>query len=320
MIARRALVAALLAAPLSARAQGRRYRIGWLVFGGATLGPIDRTLRSALAQQGWVEGGNLDVFFRYANGAPARLGELARELVALKPDLLIGIGGDLVKALFDASSGRIPIVGGVSEDPVRAQFVVSLARPGKSFTGVTFITDELAAKRIELLTEVAPGTKRVAAIWNPQHADNEIAFARRTAEALGITLTSHEIYNSSDIDAALKDATARRADSIFVVPSRLTGLAAARIARYGRDHRLPVVTAWREFVDAGCLLSYGPDRAVQVQRIADYAGKVLRGAKPEELPVERPTKFELVINLDTARAIGLAMPPSLLTRADDVIE
>ena len=320
MIARRAFLMALLAAPASATAQDRRFRIGWLVFGGAALGPIDGTLRTALAQRGLLEGQNIEVAFRYANRMPTRLRELALELVALKPDLLIGIGGDLVKALFDASGGRIPIVGGVSEDPVRAQFVISLARPGKSFTGVTFITDELAAKRLELLKEAAPGAKRVAAIWNPQHADNEIAFARRAVETLGINLTSHEIYNASDIDTALNGATASGADGLFVIPSRLTSIVAPKIAQYGRDHRVPVVTAWREFVDAGCLLSYGPDRVSQAQRLAEYVGKVLRGAKPEGLPVERPTKFQLVVNLSTAKAINLTVPQSLLTRADEVIE
>ena len=320
MVARRALLAGLLAAPLPAWAKERLYRIGWLVFGGTKLGAINQTLLSTLRLQGRGEGRNLEVIFRHANGMPERLDELARELVALKPDLLIGIGGDLVKALFDASGGRIPIVGGVSEDPVRGEFVASLARPGKNFTGVTFITDELAPKRLEFLIQAAPGTKRIAAIWNPQHADNEIAFVRRTAQVLGLTLTSHEVYKRSDIDAALRDATARGADSIFVIPSRLTSIAAAQIARYGREHRLPVVTAWREFVDAGCLLSYGPNRESQVQRIAEYAGKVMRGAKPEDLPVERPTKFQLAVNLQTAKTIGLTLPALLLARADHVIE
>jgi len=320
MIGRRAFLMAVLSAPASVAAQKRRSRIGWLVFGGPALGSIDRTLREALARRGLIDGRDNEVIFRHANGMPARLRELAEELVAQKPDLLMGFGGDIVKALMDASMGRVPIVGGVSEDPVRAQFAVSLARPGKNFTGVTFIADELAAKRIDLLKEAAPGIKRVATIWNPQHLDDEIAFARRAAETLGIGLTSHEIRESADIDSALRDATASGADSLFVIPSRATALAAAKIASYGRGHRLPVVTAWREFVDAGSLLSYGPNRASQVLRIASYVEKVLGGARPEELPVERPTQFELVINLETAKAIGLTVPPSLLDRADEVIE
>ena len=168
----------------------RRPRIGWLVFGGANLGVIDQTLIDALAQRGLVAGRNIDVAFRYAGGEAARLSALAGELVALQPDLLIGISGTIVKALFDANKSVIPIVGGMSENPVRAQFITSLARPDKNFTGITFITDEMAAKRIELLKETAPATKHVAVIWKPQHLDDEMGFAKRAADSLGIRLTS----------------------------------------------------------------------------------------------------------------------------------
>jgi putative tryptophan/tyrosine transport system substrate-binding protein len=309
--------------PLSARAQrlqSRRFRIGWLAFSGAALGVVDGKLWNALSERGLIEARNTEVTFRYANGMPERLGELAVELVAQKPDLLIGIGGDVVRALLGASRGSIPIVGGVSEDPVRAEFSVSLARPGKSFTGVTFITDELAAKRVEFLKEAAKGARRVAAIWNPQHLDDEITFARRAAETLGLTLSSHPATSLSDVEDALREATVDGADSILVIPSRLTGMAAAKIARYGLDHRLPVVAAWREYVESGCLLSYGPNRAFQMRRVAEYVERIMAGAKPQELPIERPTKFELVINLKTSKAIGLEISRLLLHRADEVIE
>jgi|SRR6516165_5760172 len=309
--------------PLAARAQrlqSRRFRIGWLAFSGAALGPVDRKLWNALSERGLIEARNTEVTLRYANGMPERLGELAIELVAQKPDLLIGVGGDVVRALLGASRGSIPIVGGVSEDPVRAEFAASLSHPGKSFTGVTFITDELAAKRVQFLNEAARGARRPAVIWNPQHLDDEIMFARRAAETLGLTLSSHPATSLADVDDALRGASTDGADSIFVIPSRLTGMAAAKIARYGLDHRLPVVTAWREYVESGCLLSYGPNRAFQMRRVAEYAEKIMAGAKPEELPIERPAKFELVINLKTARAIGLEIPSTLLARADEVIE
>jgi putative ABC transport system substrate-binding protein len=309
--------------PLVARAQQpqhRQFRIGWLVFGGTALGVVDRTLLDALKERGLIGARNIEVLFRYANGVPAQLGELAAGLVADKPDLLIGVGGDVVRALFDASKGSIPVVGGVSDDPVRAGIAMSLARPGKNFTGVTFITDELAAKRIELLNEVAPAARRAAVVWNPQHLDDEITFARRAASTVGIDLISHPVTNMGDVDAALRNASANSADSIFVIPSRLTGIAATKIARHGLDHRLPVVTAWREFVESGCLLSYGPSRATQARRLAESVEKVMAGAKPENLPVERPTTFELVINLKTAKSMGLELPPTLLARADEVIE
>jgi putative ABC transport system substrate-binding protein len=309
--------------PLAARAQqvrNRRFKIGWLVFGGAALGVIDRTLQDALSKRGLIDGHKIEVVFRYANGMPTQLGALASELVAERPSLLVGIGGDVVRALLSASNGRIPVTGGVSDDPVRAEFATSLGRPGKGFTGVTFITDELAAKRIELLHEAAPSARRIAVVWNPQHLDDEITFARRAAEKLGISLISHPVTNMADVDGALHGASTGGADGIFVIPSRLIGIAAAKIAQYGLGHRLAVVTAWSEFVEAGCLLSYGPSRVFQMQRVAEYVEKIMAGAQLSELPIERPTRFELVINLKTAEAIGLAIPPTLLARADKVIE
>jgi putative tryptophan/tyrosine transport system substrate-binding protein len=153
--------------PLPVFAQKKPVRIGWLVFGDAALGPIDQSLKDALSQSGFVDGSNIQIIHRYANGKSTRLSELAEELVAQKPDLLLAVGGDVVKALFDASKGTIPVVGGVSDSPVRAGLAVSLANPGKNFTGVTFLTDEMAAKRMELLKEVVPDARRVAVIFNP---------------------------------------------------------------------------------------------------------------------------------------------------------
>jgi putative ABC transport system substrate-binding protein len=208
----------------------------------------------------------------------------------------------------------------VSDSPVRAGIAASLARPGKNFTGVTFLTDEMAAKRIELLKEAVPNAKRVAVIFNPLHLDDELTFARRGAESLGINLTSHPIYNVTDLDAALREAAASGADSLFVIASRLINVLATKIAQYGREQRLSVIAPWREFVASGCLLSYGPNRGFEAARIAVYVEKVFKGAKPADLPIEQPTKFELVINPKTAKALGLTIPPSLLLRADQVIE
>jgi putative ABC transport system substrate-binding protein len=203
---------------------------------------------------------------------------------------------------------------------MRAGIAVSLARPSKNFTGITFLTDEMAAKRIELLKEVAPNAKRVAVIFNPQHFDDEVTFARRGAESLGIQLTTHPINDAADLDAALHAVTASGADSLLVISSRLTGIVAAKIAEYGRERRLPVIASWREFAAGGALLSYGPSRILEAKRLAGYVQKILNGEKPADLPIEQPIKFELVINLQTAKAIGLTVPPSLLARADEVIE
>jgi putative tryptophan/tyrosine transport system substrate-binding protein len=306
--------------PLAVRAQKSLPRIGWLVFGDAKLGPIDQSLKDALAQAGLFDGRNIEIVFRYANGRSDRLAELSAELIAQKPNLLLGVGSPVVMPLFEASKGGVPIVGGISESPMRAGIAVSLARPGKNFTGVTFLTDEMAAKRIELLKEVAPNAKRVAVIFNPQHFDDEVTFARRGAERLGIKLTTHPINDVTDLDAALHAVNASGADSLLVISSRLTGIVAANIAQFGQEHRLPVIASWREFVASGALLSYGPSRIFEAKRLAGYVQKVLNGEKPADLPIELPVKFELVINLKTAKALGLTVPPSLLGRADEVIE
>jgi putative ABC transport system substrate-binding protein len=234
--------------------------------------------------------------------------------------MLLGVGSDVIKALSEVSKGGISIVGGLSESPIRAGIAASLARPGKNFTGVTYLTDEMAAKRMELLKEVAPNAKRVAAIFNPLHLDDELTFARRGAESLGIDLTSHPINNVADLDAALSAASASGADSLFVVASRLTNFVGPKIAQHGQERRLPVIASWREFTASGALLSYGPSRIFEAKRLLDYVEKVFKGAKPADLPIEQPVKFELIVNLRTAKAIGLTIPESFLLRADHVIE
>jgi putative tryptophan/tyrosine transport system substrate-binding protein len=306
--------------PLAALAQKPSPRIGWLVYGDPTLGPIDQSLKDALALIGLVDGHTLEIVFRYASGKPERLPELAAELVAQKPDILLAVGGDVIQVLFEASHGLIPVVGGVSDNPVRAGIASSLAKPSKNFTGITFLTDEVAAKRIELLKEVVPATKRVAAIFNPLHLDDELTFAKRGADSLGIQLTSYAIKNATDLDAILRNASANGADSLFIIASRLTNFVAARIAQYGQERNLPIIAAWREFTASGALLSYGPNRIFEAKRLAGYVQNVLNGAKPADLPIEQPVKFELVINVKTAKALGLSLPPSVVTRADELIE
>jgi putative ABC transport system substrate-binding protein len=290
------------------------------VYGGATLGPIDQSLKDAITQVGLVDGRNIEIVFRYANGKSDQLAGLADELVAQKPDLLLAVGGDVIKPLFEASKGRIPVVGGVSDSPMRAGLAESLARPSKNFTGITFLTDEMAAKRMQILKEVAPGARRVAVIFNPQHFDDEVTFARRGAESLGIELTTCPINRAADLDAALLAASGGGADSLFIISSRLTGIVAAKIAQHGQERRLPVIASWREFATSGALLSYGPSRIFEAKRLAGYVQKVLNGAKPADLPIEQPVKFELVINLKTAKALDLNVPLPLLDRADELID
>ena len=206
-----AVLAGMVAAwPLAVRAQKSLPRIGWLVFGDAKkMGPVDQSLKDALAQAGLIDGRNVEIVFRYANGMPDRLAELATELAEQRPTLLLAVGGDVIKPLFEASKGSIPIVGGVSDSPIRSGIAVSLARPSKNFTGITFLTDEMAAKRIELLKQVAPNVRKVAVIFNPQHFDDEVTFARRGAESLDLELTTHPINKIADLDAALQGVEAK---------------------------------------------------------------------------------------------------------------
>jgi putative tryptophan/tyrosine transport system substrate-binding protein len=301
-------------------AQNRRFQIGWLAFGDDTQNQIDKSLKDALAQNGLIERRTIEIVYRFAKGSSTQLSPLAHELANLKPDILIGLGGDVVKALLEASRGRIPIIGGVSEDPIRAGFTTSLARPDKDFSGVTFLTDEMAAKRVELLKEALPNAKRVAAIHNPQHLDDELAFAKRAAGSLEIELLDYPISHAVELDAVLRETVTNRADAVFVIASRLTNLLSGRIVQFGLDEKIPVIAAWREFTTNGALLSYGPDRILQAKRIAEYVQKVLKGAKPTDLPIEQPARFELVVNLKTARAIGLTISRDFLVRADDLID
>ncbi len=294
-------------------------KIGWLVFGGAKLGPVDSPAFAELEQRGLIDGKTLEIDFRHANGDQNRINDLARELVAGKPDVLFGIGSEIIKAMFDQTR-EIPIVGGISENPVRAGFSAGLARPDKNFTGVTFLTDEMAGKRLELLKEVFPAAKRVGMIWNPQHLDDEIAFARRAAQQLGVELLSFEVQDVPGLVHGLSAAVAAGADSLFVIPSRLTSVRAAQIGAFGREHKLPVVSAWREFAEADCLLSYGPNRRAQAETMAAYMERITQGAKPWDLPIQTPTKFEMLVNMKTAKAIGIPVPASTLLRADEVIE
>jgi putative tryptophan/tyrosine transport system substrate-binding protein len=311
----------LLVALLGAEAQqtAKIARLGVLLFSTPEGDPNLATFRQALSELGYVEGKNLTTVYRYAQGKPERLADLAVELAALKPDVIFAIGGDVAPFARTATS-TIPIVMATSNDPVQAGLVRSLARPGGNVTGVTFVSSDLAGKRLQLLKEAAPQISRVAVLWNPNHVDPEYAETQAAGRMLGVHVQSLEVRALGDFEGAFQAAEAGRAEAIVVVSSRLTTFARQRIIELAVRHRLPVVAGWGPWAQAGALLSYGPDLNASVRRAATYVDRVLKGANPGNLPVEQPTKFDLVLNLRTATALGLTIPASLRVQASHVIE
>lgn len=311
--------ASLLVAPLHATAQSARKaaRLGVLLFGGSD--PNLDALRQGLREVGYVEGGNLLVEYRSAEGNPARLADLAAELVRLGPDVIFALGGDVAPVVKQATR-TIPIVMANSADPVKAGLVASLARPGANVTGVTFQSADLAGKRLQFLKEIAPGVSRVGVLWNPDHADDEMDESKAVARTLGTQIVSLEARGPSDFEGVFQAAARGHVEAVVVVSSRQMTLQRARILDFAARSKLPLVCGWGPWAQGGALLSYGPDVNLIIRRAAIHVDKILKGAKPADLPVEQPTKFELVINLRTAKALGLTIPTSLRQQADRAIE
>jgi putative ABC transport system substrate-binding protein len=239
--------------------------------------------------------------------------------VNLKPDVLFALGGDVAIAAVKATR-TIPIVFASSADPVQLGFVASLARPGGNATGVSFLLDELASKRLELLKEAAPRISRVAFLWNPDHPDNEPREAERAAATLGVQLDPQAVRGPADFVGAFQAMRKASVDALYVVSSRLTLRNLDRIVNFAADHQLPLAGGFGAWAREGGLLSYGPNINDMVRRSVTYVDRILKGIRPADLAVEQPTKFELAINLKTAKTLGITVPPSLLARADEVIE
>lgn len=305
--------------PLGAQQATRRPRLGVLLYSNPETDPNMESFRRGLRDLDYVDGQNIAIEYRYAEGKPERLPQLAAELVALKPDLVFGLGGDVAPFLSKATQ-TIPIIYAMSADPVQLGLAASLARPGGNATGVTFLADELAAKRLEVLKDAAPRISRVAFLWNPDHADNELDGARRAAATHGVQLRSIEVRGVGDLDRAFNAAMQAGVDAVYVVSSRHTVANIRGIVDFATKNRLPLAGGWGAWVQAGGLVSYGPNVGEMVGRAAGYVDKVLKGAKPGELPVQQPTRFELLVNLKTAKALDLTISESFLSRADKVIE
>jgi putative tryptophan/tyrosine transport system substrate-binding protein len=316
--------AAVLAAPLAAEAQqaAKIFRIGYLATNPTP--HFQEAFRQGLRDLGYVEGRNLVIEDRNAEGKYDRLPALAAELVALKVDVIVAASTPAALATKQATK-TISIVFTSVADPVTSRLVTSLARPGGNVTGLSNLAPELVGKWLELLKRAVPGVSRVAALWQPgalgeRTEKGTLTRAEVAARGLGVRLQFVEARGPEDFDRAFSDMTGARAGALTVLTSSMFFGERRRLVDLAAKHRLPAVYQWREFVDAGGLMSYGPNRPDWYRRAATYVDKILKGAKPADLPVEQPTKFELVINLKTAKALGLTIPQSLLQRADQVIE
>ena len=280
-----------------------------------------QAFRQGLRDLGWVEGANVRIEYRYGDGRSEGLPELAAELVKLKVELIVvAVTPDALAAAKATKS--IPIVMAAPGDPVETGLVASLARPGGNVTGLAQMGIDLAGKRLEMLREAAPGISRLAVLWNRQDAISRLVWQeiQQPARQLGIDLHSLEVWNGDQFDAAFASAIAAKDGAITALPGPIFVVNEKRIAEFADKNRLPSMFHLPEFVRAGGLLSYGPDRSDMFRRAATYVDKILKGANPADLPVEQPTKFQLVINLGTAKTLGLTVPQLLLMQADEVIE
>jgi len=277
--------------------------------------------RQGLNELGYVEGRHIVIEYRYAEGRSERLPALAAELVRLNVDLILTTGDTQVRAAKQASQ-TTPIVVALTGDLVGPGYVASLARPGGNITGLTTLQSELSAKRLELLKTAFPKVARIAILWNSSNAVNVAGFKESevAARALRIQLVPLDVRRADDFESAFLAALRARADALVAVGDALLLTHRARIVDFAAKNRLPAMYTNEDYMDAGGLMSYGPNFADMFRRAATYVDKILKGAKPGDLPIEQPTKFELVINLKTAKALGLTIPPSILSGADQVIE
>ena len=319
---------ALAAAPLVVEAQqaAKVARIGYLSNRLGAYPHLQEAFRQGLRDLGYVEGRNLVIEYRDAEGKNERLPTLAIELVALKVDVIVTAAGSTSVPLAAKQATRtLPIVFASAADPVASGLVSSLARPGGNITGLSSLNAELVGKRLELLMQAVPGVGQVAVLWLPgalgERTDKEMLTELEVAaRGLGVRLQFVEARGPADFDRAFSDMIRTRAGALSVLPSNVFIREHRRIVDLAATNRLPAVYSAREYVDAGGLMAYGASLTDTSRRAATYVDKILKGAKPGDLPVEQPTKFELVINLKTAKALGLTIPPSVLRHADEVIQ
>jgi len=295
-------------------------RVGWVAIGSpsARASAFLEALRRGLRDLGYVEGRNLAIEARWAEGAD-RVADLTADLVRMNVDVIV-TQGPVVPAVKKTAEA-IPIVFGFSGDPVEAGLVNSLAHPGGTLTGMTFLSLELAGKRLEFLKELSPAISQVAILANPQHPgeQREWQASQTAARSLGIALRYFQVRTSADFEQAFGSIVSERSEAIDAYPDALVMNHRGSIAVFAARHRIPAISGWRDFAVDGNLMTYGPSLWDSFRRLGTYVDKILKGAKPADLPIEQPTRFELVINLKTAKALGLTIPQSILLRADEVI-
>jgi putative ABC transport system substrate-binding protein len=318
------LALALLAAPLAVEAQqaGKLRRIGFLSISPRDqAGHLLRSLEEGLRELGYVQARDVAFDTRFADGKPERLPGLVAELVRLNVDLIVAYGATAARAAKNATA-TIPIVMLVHPDPVSAGLVASLAHPGGNVTGLARLSQELSAKRLALLKEAVPTSSRAAALWyaGSRDAERSVQETEAAAHGLGVSVRPFPIRAPGELDSAFVAIAEWRADTLIVVPSSVLWDNRTTIVKLAEKHRLSAIFPEQEFVEAGGLIAYGASLRDQFRRASTYVDKILKGTKPADLPVEQPTKFELIINLKTAKALGLTLPPSLLLRADEVIQ
>lgn len=310
--------------PLAARAQhgGKIPRIGFMGNSTAALeANLVEPFREGLRAHGYEEGRNVEIVFAWAEGKYERFPALIAELIAANVDVIVTAGTPAALALKKATS-TVPVVMAAIGDPVGSGIVANLARPGGNITGLSGLAPDLEGKRLELLREVVPHLASVAFFLNPANDFHTVAMrqALAAAQALNIKLQPREVSKSEDLDAAFAAILQEKPDGLLILADRIFLHNRQRIMDFATGHRLPSVNAYRELVEAGGLTSYGPSYEEMHRRAADYVDRILKGARPGDLPVEQPTKFTLVVNLKAARALGLDVPPTLIARADEVIE
>jgi putative tryptophan/tyrosine transport system substrate-binding protein len=296
-------------------------RIGWLTAQRApSLAPYVDTLRYALAELGHEEGRNLVIEHRYGDDSIERVPELAMELVRLPVSLIVVQGAAV--SVVQKLNLPVPIVYVTSGDPVTAGFADSLSRPRGNMTGMTFMSAEMNVKRLELLREIVPGLRRVAVVANPDHPGEHLerAYLQETGARLGLDLVYFSTRDQGQLAAAFGSIASEPSQAICVLADGFAVQNREQIVQFATSQRLPVISGWRVFAQSGAICTYGPRLSATYSRLASYIDRILKGAKPADLPIERPTTFELILNLRTSRALDIPIPPTLLARADEVLE